>query len=122
GFVDPGLLGDGDDAWAHDVARGLAFLGEDVRLGDDADDMAFTRDDGRAGDALRQERARDLIDGRVLAERDHVSCHHFLDRNHFLSRSVATVWRLAFPPLSTSPVRPAGSLSERYAASGSAPV
>src|SRR5690348_3661094 len=81
-FIDSRFLGDGDDARAHDVARGLAFLGEDVGLGDDADDMAFVRDHGRPGDALLGQRGGDLFDRRVFAERDHVARHHLFDGDH----------------------------------------
>src|SRR2546428_6251414 len=51
-LVDPGFLRDRYDARAHDVARGLALLGEDVGLGHDADDVTFIGDDRRPGDAL----------------------------------------------------------------------
>src|SRR6266849_7706713 len=49
-LVDACFFGDRDDARAHDVARGLAFLGEDVSLGDDADHVAFRGDDRRTSD------------------------------------------------------------------------
>src|SRR5207245_18851 len=121
-LVDPGLLGDGDDARAHDVARDLSLLGEDVRLGNDADDVALVGDDRRTRDALRQERGGDLVHRCVFAKRDHVSCHHFFDGDHQVPSSVATVCRLALPPLRIRPVRPFGSLPDRWAASASAPV
>src|SRR5438094_7882847 len=90
-LVDPGFLGDRDDARTHDLARGLSLLREDVRLGDDADHVALVGDDRRTRDPLRRERARDLLDGRVLAKRDNVSGHHFLDWNHQVPSSLATV-------------------------------
>src|SRR5438445_112392 len=121
-LVDPGLLGDGDDARAHDVARDLSLLGEDVRLGNDADDVTLVGDDRRTRDALRQERGGDLVHRCVFAKRDHVSCHHFFDGDHQVPSSVATVCRLALPPLRIRPVRPFGSLPDRWAASASAPV
>src|SRR5690348_12482469 len=71
-LVDAGLLRDRDDARAHDLARSLSLLGEDVGLGDDADDVPFVRDDRRARDVLGAKRLRDLLDGGVLAKRDHV--------------------------------------------------
>src|SRR5438477_16716 len=121
-LVDSGLLGDGDDARAHDVARDLSLLGEDVRLGNYADDVTLVGDDRRTRDALRQERGGDLVHRCVFAKRDHVSCHHFFDRDHEVPSSVATVCRLALPPLRIRPVRPFGSLPDRWAASASAPV
>src|SRR5690242_5093037 len=120
GLVDAGLLRDRDDAWAHDLARRLSLLGENVGFGDDAHDVAFVGDHRRARDVLGAQRPGDLLDRRVLTKRDHVSRHHFLDRDH--RRSVATVCRLALPPLSTRPVRPTGSLPARKAASGRVPV
>src|ERR1700682_5508737 len=113
GLVDPRLLGDGHDTLAHDVARHLAFLREHVGLRDDADHVPFAGHDGRARDSLGDQSRRDLFDWRVLTERDHVARHHFLDRDHQWLSSVATVSRLALPPLKTSPVRPCGSLPER---------
>src|SRR5438094_9341439 len=68
-LVDARLLGDRDDAGAHDVARRLAAFGEDVGLGHDADDVAFVGYDRGAGDALRSQRAGDLLHRRVFAER-----------------------------------------------------
>src|SRR5690348_7383274 len=81
-LVDARLLGDRDHARAHDVARRLAALGEHVGLGHDADDVALVADDRRARDVLGAERARDLFDRSVLAERDHVARHHVFDRYH----------------------------------------
>src|SRR6266508_1616570 len=81
-LIDPGFLGDRDDARAHDVARGLALLGEDVRLGHDADDVALVGDDRSAGDVLRGQDLRDLVDRRLLTKRDHVSRHDLFDRYH----------------------------------------
>src|SRR5262249_22763319 len=88
-LVDAGLLGDRDDAWAHDVARGLAPLGEDVGLGDDAHHVALSGDHGSARDVLRAQDAGDLVDGCVLAERDHVARHHLFDRNHGFTKRLA---------------------------------
>src|SRR5260370_24197095 len=48
GLVDAGVLADGDDALAHDVARHLALLRKHIRLGDDADHMPVSRHDLRA--------------------------------------------------------------------------
>src|SRR2546427_6987168 len=112
-LVDAGFLRDRYDARAHDVPRGLALLGEDVSLRNDADHVPLVGDDGRARDPLRGQRARDLLDRRVLSKRDHVSGHHFFDRDHQVPSSVATVRRLALPPLRIKPVRPLGSLPER---------
>src|SRR5438445_763736 len=111
-LVDARLLRDRDDTRAHDVARDLSLLGEDIRLRNDADHMTFIGDNGRARDALGDQGAGDLLDRRVLAKSDHVSRHHILDRDHQLASSVATVWRLALPPLRIRPVRARGSLPE----------
>src|SRR5581483_2634931 len=108
-LVDARVLGDRDDVRAHDVARQLALLGEHVDLGDDADHESISADDRRAGDALGRERLRDLLDGRVLSKRDDVARHHLFDRDHAVFSSLATVWKLALPPLSTRPMRPRGS-------------
>src|SRR5260370_32527417 len=40
-LVDAGLLRDRDDSGAHDLARGLALLGEDIGLGDDPADVTL---------------------------------------------------------------------------------
>src|SRR2546428_5308583 len=90
-LVDPGFFGDRDDARPHDLARRVSLLREDVRLGDDADHVPLVGDDRRTRDPLRRQRARDLLDRRVLAKRDHVSGHHFLDWNHQVPSSLATV-------------------------------
>src|SRR6266849_9128934 len=81
-LVDARVLADGDDVRAHDVARDLTLLGEDIDLGDDARHVAVFCDDRRAGDALGRQRRSDLVNRRVLAEGDHVSRHHLLDRDH----------------------------------------
>src|SRR6266849_3641882 len=107
---------------AHDVARERTLLGEDVDLRDDADDEPIPRHHRRAGDVLARQRLRDLLDRRVFFERDDVSGHHFFDGDHECSSSLATVPKLALPPLSTRPVLPVGSLPARYAASGRQPV
>src|SRR6267378_6606652 len=52
GFVDAGLLTDGDDVRAHDVARDLALFERDVHLRDDAANVAVLPHHGRAGDVL----------------------------------------------------------------------
>src|SRR5256885_4046734 len=121
-LVDARVLGHRDHVRAHDVARELALLREDVHLGDDADDQTVARDHGRARDSFRGEGLRDLLNRCVLAKRDDVARHHFFDRDHAVSSSLATVWKLALPPLSSSPVRPPGSFPARCAASGSVPV
>src|SRR3989441_3734771 len=121
-FVDAGVLADRDDVRAHDVARDLSFLGEDVHLGDDARHMAVAADDRRPCDALARQRRRDLVDRCVLAEGDHVSRHHLFDRDHQVPSSVATVLRLALPPVRIRPTRSPCSFPEMYAARGRAPV
>src|SRR6059036_2977160 len=121
-FVDPGLLGDGDDPRAHDVARRLAPLGEDVGLGDDADDVTFVGDHGGAGDVLGRQRGGDLVDRRVFAKRDHVPRHHFLDRDH-LFQECSHRLEVGVAAARMRPVlRPSVSLPATWAASGSAPV
>src|SRR5258708_15068508 len=122
GFVDAGVLGHRDHTWTHDVSRHLALLRKHVRLGDDADHVSLGGNDRRARDALGRKRYRDLIEGRVLAKRDHVPRHHLFDRDHQCRSSVATVSRLALPPVKMSPARPFGSFPERWAARGRAPV
>src|ERR1700674_1184690 len=122
GLVDAGVFADGDHAFAHDVAGHLALLREHVGLRDDADDVSLRGHDRRAGDALGSERHRDLIERRVLAERDHVPRHHLFDRDHQCRSSVPTVSRFAFPPVRIKPARPFGSFPVRCAASGSALV
>src|SRR5450759_207598 len=113
GFVDAGVFADGDHAFAHDVARHLALLREHVGLGDDADHVPLGAHDRRAGDPLRRKRRRDLIEGRVLAECDHVPRHHLFDGNHQCRSSVATVSRLALPPVRISPAAPFGNFPTR---------
>src|SRR6266851_2857710 len=105
-------VADGDDVRAHDVARDFSLLRKDIDLGDDAGHMPVASDHRRAGDALRRQRRRDLLQRRVLAERDHVSRHHVFDWNHGWVSSVATVSRLALPPVKTRPVRPRPSFPE----------
>src|SRR6266702_1612996 len=122
GLVDPRVLGDRDHVRAHDVAGDGPLLGEDVDLGDDADDESVARHHRRAGDVLARQRLRDLVDRRVFLEGDDVAGHHLFDRDHECSSSLATVPKLALPPLSSSPVLPEGSLPARYAASGRHPV
>src|SRR6266567_3740965 len=122
GLVDPRVLGDRDHVRAHDVARDGPLFGEDVDLGDDADNESVARHHRRAGDVLARQRLRDLVDRRVFLEGDDVAGHHLFDRDHECSSSLATVPKLALPPLSSSPVRPGGSLPARYAASASHPV
>src|SRR6266849_6756758 len=121
-LVDACVLGDRDHIRAHDVARERTLLGEDVDLRDDADDEAIARQHRRAGDSLARQRLRDLLDRRVFFEGDDVAGHHFFDGDHECSSSLATVPKLALPPLSTRPVLPVGSLPARYAASGRQPV
>src|SRR5216683_2094326 len=111
-LVDTGVLADRDDMRAHDVARDLSLLREDIDLGDDAGHVPVTPDHGRTGDALGRKRRRDLLERRVLAEGDHVSRHYVFDRNHGRVSSVATVSRLALPPVKTRPVRPSPSFPE----------
>src|SRR5258708_27326695 len=122
GLVDAGVLADGDDALAHDVARHLALLRKHIRLGDDADHMPVSRHDGRACDPFGRKRGRYLIERRVLAERDHVPRHHLFDRDHRCRSTVATVSRFPFPPPSPTPPLPFATFPDRYAASGRAPV
>src|SRR5215472_15815235 len=117
GLFDTHLLCYGDDVAAHDVARDRPFLGENVRLGHDADDRPVARDDRRTGDVLLRKDLRDLLDRRVFAEGDDISSHHLLDWDHECSSSLATVPKLALPPLSSRPVGPPGSLPARCAAS-----
>src|SRR5947208_5126895 len=121
-LVDARVLSDRDHMRAHDVARERALLGEDVDLRDDADDEPIARHDRRSGDVLARERLRDLLDRCVFLEGDDVAGHHLFDGDHECSSSLATVPKLALPPLSSSPVRPGGSLPARYAASGRHPV
>src|SRR5260370_501006 len=111
-LVDAGVLADGDDVRAHDVARDLSLLRKDIDLGDDAGHVSVASDHRRAGDALGRQRRRDLLQRRVLAECDHVSRHHVFDRNHGWVSSVATVSRLALPPVKTRPVRPPRSFPQ----------
>src|SRR5229473_761797 len=121
-LVDPGVLADCDDVRAHDVARDLSFLRENVHLGDDARHVPVAADDRRACDALARQSRRDLVDRCVLAEGDHVSRHHLFHRDHQVPSSVATVLRLALPPVRIRPARPPRSFPDVNAARGRAPV
>src|SRR5579859_290279 len=122
GLVDACVFGDRDHVLAHDVARERTLLGEDVDLGDDADDESIARHHRRAGDVLARQRLRDLVDRRVFSEGDDVASHHLFDGDHECSSSLATVPKLALPPLNSSPVLPEASLPARKAASGRHPV
>src|SRR5579859_6331399 len=112
-LVDPGVLGHRDHVRTHDVPGHLALLAEDIGLGHDADHVPLARDHGRARDVLGKERAGDLVQRSVLAKGDHVSSHHLLDRDHQCASSVATVSRLALPPLMINPLRPVGRFPDR---------
>src|SRR2546430_2418552 len=99
-----------------------AFCEKACARGADADEEPMPRHDRRSGDVLARERLRDLLDRCVFLEGDDVAGHHLFDGDHECSSSLATVPKLALPPLSSSPVRPGGSLPARYAASGRHPV